>query len=368
MWLTALSFLAHSDDADGVQGYPAVGAAATNLNSLSPALEPSKAITVMNSLRRGNKARPSLRDVFSPSSAAPNDTSSPSPEFGQIDDAADAPTVPRYNKPTHTRKRSMTGPRIVPQPMQAMSTRSFATGLSPNLNTSADFYNLGFGIQGGSVTDGADTSFHVASRDGSGRGTPAEGVAGGMSSRRTSATASTTTGGRLSSLTGARGGAIVSTGGGSNFIEALGMGTVRMEAFVKDGSKRITPRRSGESAATSRAGDGAGSMPPIARESKGSRSELSRGRLSSTTSVTSAGTSRERSSAERSANAYAPSSAPAADPASAAPAASTSASSSTGKNLRPGRPRMRDSLGRGNVNRISGGIWEDVELKLESGP
>lgn len=135
LWLTALSFLAHSS----------VGAPELSAIPPVPQVEPEPAAVAPPTFSRRHPVRDSVRltkDKQRPSAlsslTSSRDTSSRkgvpsllSPTIHTeepIPDAADAPTIPRYNYNSHGRKRSMTGPRIPPAPS---TLRNFSSPAVP---------------------------------------------------------------------------------------------------------------------------------------------------------------------------------------------------------------------------------------------
>ncbi|KAK5163185.1 hypothetical protein LTR04_002687 [Oleoguttula sp. CCFEE 6159] len=196
LWLTALSFLAHSSQV-GPENLP-----------LSPVLPQEHDVPLHQaaSLRRlptreGSRlAKDSSRPVLKPialglASNMTGDSGLASP----ISDAAEPPRVPRFS---HGRERSTTGPRIPPPPS---TFRSYSSNAAPSLAYSV---NPTLSLE----RPVASTQISTARQ--------------GSSSRRPS---------DVGSSVAARG----------NFVEPVG--TVRMEAFVeatlRDEARPVSPRR-----------------------------------------------------------------------------------------------------------------------------
>lgn len=248
LWLTALSFLAHSN----------VGAPELAAIPPVPEVEPEPAPTTSSFSRRApirdsvriarDKQRPSglsslasgsrdasRKDV--PSILGPTITTD-----GPMSDAADAPNIPRYSYTLHGRKRSNTGPRIPPAPA---TLRNFSAAAVPSR---ADYSISSGPSHANSDSVGSDGRSNYQFVSGfAGAGQPA-GLFGNSSSHRNS---EATTASARPSIT----------------QQGADPGTVRMEAFV-------APRRSNDtgsvisSAMGSSAGPGkmrAGGMSVVGR-------------------------------------------------------------------------------------------------------
>jgi hypothetical protein len=249
LWLTALSFLAHSS------------VAAPELSALPPVpqAEPEPAPATSTFSRRApirdsvritkDKQRPSALTSLTSSRETSSRKDIPallSPTITTeepISDAADAPTIPRYTYAAHGRKRSMTGPRIPPAPA---TLRNFS---SPVVPPCANYSISSFPSQ-----------HHTNSSDFDGRSTQGFGF-GGLS-QPSSLYGNNTSTGRNSEATNGSARPSISH-------QLIDPGTVRMDAFV-------APRRSNETGSIMSAVVGSSGFPgkmktgpPVAGRSRG---------------------------------------------------------------------------------------------------
>lgn len=131
LWLTALSFLAHSN-----VGAPELAAIPVPVVAPEPDSAPSTASAFSrrgprDSVRLTKERRPPALSSLTSRSSSSRKGALLSPTIHTeepIPDAADAPSIPRYTNHIHGRKRSNTGPRIPPAPA---TLRNFSSPAVP---------------------------------------------------------------------------------------------------------------------------------------------------------------------------------------------------------------------------------------------
>ncbi|KAI9676474.1 MAG: hypothetical protein M1817_000631 [Caeruleum heppii] len=202
VWLAALSFLSHSNQAPNVLTVPP---SERHPEPEEPAPQPLSGLRrhpIRDSIRVAKgKTRPVISPPLPISNGGHHGSSAVELSAGDhvpVPDAADPPTVPRYS--SHGRRRSHTGPKAPPSSFRAFShqmmppsTHSFATSASSDLFPTS-------------------------------RGGPVGGGPGGAGFGLTSGHSSI-------SLRTSEAGSIFPPTTNTNFFDAVG--TVRMEAFVR---------------------------------------------------------------------------------------------------------------------------------------
>ncbi|KAF2455401.1 meiotic cell cortex C-terminal pleckstrin homology-domain-containing protein [Lineolata rhizophorae] len=218
VWLSALSFLAHSSNpAPELQSLPPPPPPTEPEVPIRPSGPTLRRAPIRDSVRLAkDKARPQLgnsRPLTGLAEAEPEMGGSSNMD-APVPAAAEPPSIPRFSNghhhSHHGRKRSLTSPRLPPPPSHASSFRSFShnNALPPASSAtystaSSDVYSPSFGVPSG------PSSVH----------NPAFGAFGDGSRRTSEAT---------------------SASARTNFFDAVG--TVRMEAFFEPaaGSARMS--------------------------------------------------------------------------------------------------------------------------------